>query len=376
MSIQLKKKISKKNIWNIFDDIKDDIYDKDITTQQKEENYNNSVINIMMNGTERNNTDIKCEDDTSCDINMCVECESEIKLCEDGFYICPSNTCGIIYKNILDRSAEWRHYNGEGNMSDPTRCGMPINPLLKESSYGCRIISNMNSSYEMKKIKRYTEWQSMPYKEKSQYDEFEKIKTMANNSGIPKCIIDDALILHKKISQEKTFRALNRHGIIAASIYISGRMNNYPRTAKEISVIFNLDKSSATKGCKNAVYILNKIEKDLKSDNKTTLCNTTPLSFIDRYCSKLNINKELTKLCMFVAVTIEKHNLIPENTPHSVAAGVIYFISQYCNLNVSKYDVKIVSEISEVTINKCCKKLMNYQHLLIPNSIRQKYKYI
>ena len=196
------------------------------------------------------------------------------------------------------------------------------------------------------------------------------------NSGIPKCIIDDALILHKKISQEKTFRALNRHGIIAASIYISGRMNNYPRTAKEISVIFNLDKSSATKGCKNAVYILNKIEKDLNSDNKTSLCNTTPLSFIDRYCSKLNINKELTKLCMFVAVTIEKHNLIPENTPHSVAAGVIYFISQYCNLNVSKYDVKMVSEISEVTINKCCKKLMNYQHILIPNSIRQKYKQI
>ena len=26
------------------------------------------------------------------------------------------------------------------------------------------------------KKKRYTEWQSMPYKEKSQYDEFEHIK--------------------------------------------------------------------------------------------------------------------------------------------------------------------------------------------------------
>ena len=28
----------------------------------------------------------------------------------------------------------------------------------------------------MRKIRRYTEWQSMPYKEKTQYDEFEKIK--------------------------------------------------------------------------------------------------------------------------------------------------------------------------------------------------------
>ena len=53
------------------------------------------------------------------------------------------------------------------NMSDPTRCGMPINPLLKESSYGCKVICNSNSSYEMRKIRRYTEWQSMPYKEKN-----------------------------------------------------------------------------------------------------------------------------------------------------------------------------------------------------------------
>ena len=42
------------------------------------------------------------------------------------------------------------------------------------------------SSYEMRKIRRYTEWQSMPYKEKNQYDEFETIKLMSKNAGIPK----------------------------------------------------------------------------------------------------------------------------------------------------------------------------------------------
>ena len=33
---------------------------------------------------------------------------------------------------------------------------------------------------------------------------------------------------------------------------------------------------------------------------------------------------------------IEKNNLIPENTPHSIAAGIIYFISDICNLNINK----------------------------------------
>ena len=43
-------------------------------------------------------------------------------------------------------------------------------------------------------------------------------------------------------------------------------------------------------------------------------------------------------------------DLMPENTPHSIAAGVVYFISQICNLNVSKKDVKVVSEISAILV--------------------------
>ena len=85
-------------------------------------------------------------------------------------------------------------------MTDPTGCGMPINPLLKQSSAdGCSSsIAGQGRSYvEMRRIRRCTEWQSMPYKEKSQYDEFERIRTMANIHGIPKMIQDEALGQHK-----------------------------------------------------------------------------------------------------------------------------------------------------------------------------------
>ena len=64
---------------------------------------------------------------------------------------------------------------------------------------------------------------------------------------------------------------------------------------------------------------------------------------------------------------------MPENTPNSIAAGVVYFIIQICNLNVSKKDVKNVSEISEVTINKCFKKIEKIKDELIPQSILKKY---
>jgi transcription initiation factor TFIIB len=250
---------------------------------------------------------------------------------------------------------------------------MPINPLLKESSFGCKVICKNASSYEMRKIRRYTEWQSMPYKEKSQYDEFQQITILAQNSGIPKVIIDEAMRYHKKISEAKTFRGLNRHGIIAAAIYIACRTNNNPRTAKEIATMFNLDNTSATKGCKNAICIINEIESEMDNNNKTNLYQTTPLSFIERYCSRLNINIELTNLCKFIAMRIEKNSLIPENTPHSIAAGIVYFVAQTFNLNVTKKQVNIISEISEVTINKCYKKLYSIKNELIPQKIIDKY---
>ena len=61
----------------------------------------------------------------------------------------------------------------------------------------------------------------------------------------------------------------------------------------------------------------------MNNNEKTTLCKTKPEDFIERYCSKLNINKELTKCSIFVAMRIQNNNIIPENTPHSIAAGIV-----------------------------------------------------
>jgi transcription initiation factor TFIIB len=278
------------------------------------------------------------------------------------------------YKNILDYSPEWRFYGADDkNANDPTRCGNPINPLLVESSYGCKVLCAGNSSYEMKKIRKWTEWQSMPHKEKSLYDEFQFITIMAQNAGIPKIFIDVAMTIHKDISEQKMFRGLNRDGIKAASIYISCRLNGCPRTSHEIAEIFKLDKTSATSGCSMAVNILHNIERNVEPSQQTDLCTTTPSSFIDRFCSKLNINNELTMLSKFIANKLENQNIISDNTPHAIAAGIVYFVSQNCNLNINKMDIKQICGVSEVTINKCFKKMENIKTNLIPKCILDKY---
>ena len=356
--------------------------DKSNNDKSKKKKNNNvdkaklwNIFDTEVANPDKQNDPLECLYRSISDREYCDQCQSSLAFSDEGFLTCTNNKCGIIYKDMLDQSAEWRYYGADDNQnSDPTRCGMPINPYLEESSFGCKVLCLGPSTYEMRKIRRYTEWQSMPYKEKSQYEEFQRITIMAQNAGIPKLIIDDAIRYHKKVSEyEQTFRGDNKDGLIAASIYISCRINNYPRTAKELATIFHLDVTSATQGCKNAQSIINNLEKDMNNKDKTSFCKTKPEAFIERYCSRLNINSELTKLCHFIAIKIEKINLMPENTPHSIAAGVVYFISQLCKLNVSKKEVKNISEISEVTINKCFKKLETKTSELIPAVILKKY---
>jgi transcription initiation factor TFIIB len=344
-----------------------------ITSHEKAKLWN--VFETEVINPDKNYEPLECLYRTISDRENCEMCQSSLAYSDEGFLTCTNNRCGIIYKDLLDHSPEWRYYGADDNQhSDPTRCGMPINPLLEESSFGCKVWCPGKSSYEMRKIRRYTEWQSMPYKEKKKYEDFQRITINANNAGISKKLIDDAIRCHKKISEYNlTFRGDNQDGIIAASIYVSCKINGYPRTSREIATMFNLDVTDATHGCKIAQSIINDIENDMDIKDKTTYCKIKPEDFIERYCSKLNINSELTNLCKFIAIKIEKKNLMLENTPHSIAAGVVYFIAQFCKLNISKRDVKNVSEISEVTINKCYKKLEKMTEDLIPAVIRNRY---
>ena len=337
-----------------------------MTTKKEKKHLWNLFDNMNTNTDNTDNTDNITNND------ICINCKTMLCINEDMIYCCPNPNCATLYKDCIDSSAEWRFFGADDNShSDPTRCGMVINPLLEESSYGCKVLSFGSKSIETHKLRRYTEWQAVPYKEKSLYDEFNKISVIAQINGLPKLITDEAMRIHKKVMEKKTFRGVNRDGIIVASIYVACKTNNYPRTIKEIADMFNLDVASATKGCKNTISIINELE--CSSKEKTVIHKTTPLAFIDRYCSRLCLNNELTILCKFIANKIEQLNMNDENTPNSIATGIIFFVCLTCGVNITKRAIHNISGVSEVTINKCSKKLDNVKNELVPPAILHKY---
>jgi transcription initiation factor TFIIIB Brf1 subunit/transcription initiation factor TFIIB len=74
---------------------------------------------------------------------------------------------------------------------------------------------------------------------------------------------------------------------------------------------------------------------------------------------------------MFIALKVERDNLIPENTPQSISVGIIHFVCNKCNLPITKDMIHKISGISNVTITKCSATLEKFD--LLPSKIIKKY---
>lgn len=281
-------------------------------------------------------------------------------LLSEGMILC--KCCGNTVTNIIE-GAEWRYYGSQDSKSsDPTRCGMPVNQLLPESSVGTSI-SFRGGNQAMHKIRKYQRWQGMPYKERSLLKVFQDISRLCKQEGIPEIIIKEAHVLYKIVSTTKISRGSNRQGIIAACVYFACKINHVARSTNEIASTFSLDITVMTKGCKKFQEIMQLNKVDINRIHKT---NTITLDdFIERFCSKLKLTDEDIVNIKDISYLSQMYQLVNDNTPPSMAAGCIYLYIKAHNLNIHKKEISDVCKISEVTINKCYKKLEQHSKKLL-----------
>jgi len=327
------------NFWNIYNQISE-------TGDKKKENTNNTE-----------NTEI------------CNNCKTDSIINYEGSFLCEK--CGFVKCKDLSSEQEWRFYGESDNKSrNPARVGMPTNYLLPQSSIGSLISkSHYYTDYSTFKMRRYHQWNAMPYKERSLYAIFSKLNNICDKYGIPKIIIEDAKKMYKTLSETKISRGINRKGLEAACIYIACRLRDVPRSAKEIAEIFGLKISEMTKGCKKFKEIMNLTNFNKKNKIKAT----GPLDFIGRYCSKLNLDNEIIEICCHVAKKAEKLELVDENTPSSIAAGSIFLVIMILGLPYTKNNVSEKSSVSNITIAKVYKKIYQFRSYLFPENINEKY---
>ena len=160
---------------------------------------------------------------------------------------------------------------------------------------------------------------------------------------------------------QKISRGSNRKGIIAACVYFACKECEVPRTPKEIASMFTIDITVMTKGIKKCQEIVFMNKKNKNRLAKSISIN--PNDFIERFCNKLEIDEVEVDFIQRICKQAIDQNIISENTPPSIAAGCIFYYIKNKEKTISKKDISEICKISEVTINKCTKKLESNDHL-------------
>jgi transcription initiation factor TFIIB len=285
---------------------------------------------------------------------QCCEITDNYKYTNKGETLC--KICDNIVSNIIS-TPEWKNYK-DSNVNT-TRCGMPTNVMLPKSSMGTSIKNDYN--FKMSRVTRYQQWNSMPYKERSLYKVYKDIEDKCIAGDLKLIIAETAQSYYLVISETKISRGSNRIGIIAACIYFACKECEVPRSTNELSSLFKIDNKIMTRGCKNFTEIM-RMSKDR---NRVQTHKSVNLhDFIERFSHKLNLsesdNKSITKLSKLC----EELNLVNDNTPPAMASGCIFLYIRMNNIDIDKKSISEVCKISEVTINKCSKKLEENDKIL------------
>ena len=120
------------------------------------------------------------------------------------------------------------------------------------------------------KFRRLTEiqrWEQMVYRERSLLEVLKFIQKICETNNIQKSIIVKAQILFKYINninyehadnkrKQIIIRGDNLIELIPACIYYAAKMQNDPRTKKEIATICNINVTNLTRGCRRFREIL------------------------------------------------------------------------------------------------------------------------
>jgi transcription initiation factor TFIIIB Brf1 subunit/transcription initiation factor TFIIB len=303
----------------------------------------------------------------------CTSCGADSeKLTNDDMIIC--TCCGEILARPIDSSAEYRYFGIEDRGGgDPSRIGAPSDPRLPESSLGTVILPQGNAK-NMGKVRRYHQWNMLPYKERALLGAFDRLGLAANNHGLSGAIVEDAKELYVKLNGFCDRRGLSRDSLLASCVYTALKRSGTPRKPQEVGAMFSLSHASFTKAFKFFQEVLAQAtQKGLLTETWTpsNLTTTRAADYVAVPLSKLPISRaDYQKLLIeaqALADMAENEGMSPENTPPSLAAGVVaYICEKWRRGEIPLSKIAIACDVSLATLQKCLRRL---QSILDPEPI-------
>lgn len=352
-------------------------------------------------------TEVQCRD---------ADCGGLCRITE-GFYVCME--CGTLGDACIETGAEWRSFgNEDSKVADPSRCGgTTTSYLLPEQSCGSMISPKWRESEAMRSARQYHRWNSSHSRGRTLLVIFGELQRVAYKNGFPRMIVEDTKHLYKTTTEYHMFRGDNRVGLYAYCLFHTCKRHNVPRSIKEICKMFGVNEQTLTKGHSAFIKVIKEYETLVHrrhkgaevgvggtsadsvpvvgADSTTAIPTQTPgkpplaptktrkrrthrkcddgsklemlakpSDYIDRFCSRMGLSEDVCAAVHQMVGLIQQHQLSTDN-PALVTAATIHIVLKSRGTASATSEIQKVSNISHVTIDKCYKKLMAFEAVLV-----------
>ena len=339
-------------IWNLFNEINESF--------SKTENIDSSFKTLDLKDKNEiiDKEDLKIINNKKKINDTCINCK------QDGFLVTDVENvvctlCGCENNSIIDMGAEWRFYGCDDNKksSDPTRCGMPTNQHIQDTSLSTVILGKGFEVY-----RKLNSWNGLTYKQRSLIGILNKIALKANIDNVPQSIIDATMNMYKMISQNYIKRGSSRESLIAACFFNALRDQGMIRSTDEVAKLFDIKSKKLSKGC-------NEFTELMFIKNREYVKNMKPIEskdLIERFGSLLDIDQDYIDIGIRIAILVDKLGICQENNPKSIAVGVLYLLSATYDLKITKKEIADQCKTSEVTVSNTYCQMAKFKKYLIP----------
>ncbi|KAJ4851365.1 Transcription initiation factor IIB-2 [Turnera subulata] len=294
----------------------------------------------------------------------CPECKSLTEIVFDhsaGDTIC--SECGLVLEaHSVDETSEWRTFSSDSNDHDPNRVGGPLNPLLGDAALSTTI-SRPHGASSDRLSGSLGKWQSRgPNSDRGGLiHAFKSISVLADRLGLVTTIKDRANEIYKKVEDQKPLKGRNQEAILAACLYIACRQENKPRTVKEIcSVVHGATKKEFGRAKE---FIIKHLE--IEMGHSVDMGTIHAADYLRRFCSNLGMTNQAVKAAHEAVEKSEELDI--RRSPISVAAAVIYIITQLSDDKKPLKDVSFVTQVAEGTIKNSYKDLYPHLSQIVPS---------
>lgn len=290
------------------------------------------------------------------EMTSCPECNSPhlVRDYKRGELVCQG--CGLVLEeHLIDQGPEWRNF--DSGQDSKSRTGAPMSVTmhdkglstdmdwLNKDSYGRNIpTKNRAQLYRLRKWQRRIRVSSAT--ERNLSFALGELERISSEMELPKHVRETSAVIYRKAVKKNLIRGRSIEGVIAATLYAACRQCQVPRTLDEIAATSRVGRKEIGRTYR---FMMRKLKLNLRP--------ISPQEYIERFCSELNLGREVQNKAIDLLNKAQKKELTSGRGPTGVAAAAIYIASILAGERKTQKDVADVAGVTEVTIRNRYKEM-------------------